>query len=141
VAVKRRWDIDERGHGVADARQFADGARDLVAAMETTDWVAEEPEAHLLPHIRRTCEGSPLSLIEAGVAEDGVLVVEFRWEGGDESHWPEVWRVIGSFAESASYLHQRSENGTDVFDVVTGMLAGETQFAPHGHTVRIRVTR
>jgi hypothetical protein len=139
--VKRRWDIDERGHGIADARQFADGARELVAAMETTDWVAEEPEAHLLPHIRRTCEGSPLSLVGAEVAEDGVLVVELRWEAGDESHRPDVWRVIGSFAESASYLHQWSENGTDVFDVVTGMLAGQTAFAPHGHTVRIRLTR
>jgi hypothetical protein len=126
---------------VADARQFAGGARELVAAMETTDWVAEEPEAHLLPHIRRICAGSPLSLVQADVAEDGVLLVELRWEGGDESHWPEVWRVVGSFAESASYLHQRRENGTDVFDVVTGMLAGETVFAPHGHTVRIRVTR
>jgi hypothetical protein len=139
--VKPRWDTDERGHGVADARQFADAARDLVAAMEATDWIAEEPEAHLLPHIRRICEESLLSLAEAGVAEDGVLVVELHWQGGDESHWPEVWRVIGSFAESASYLHQRSENGTDVFDVVTGMLAEETVFAPHGHTVRLRVTR
>ena len=139
--MKPRWDTDERGHGVADARQFADAARDLVAAMEAADWVAEEPEAHLLPHIRRICEESPLSVAEAGVAEDGVLVVELHWQGGDESHWPEVWRVIGSFAESASYLHQRSENGTDVFDVVTGMLAEETVFAPHGHTVRLRVTR
>jgi hypothetical protein len=26
--MKRRWDIDERGHGVADARQFLDEARD-----------------------------------------------------------------------------------------------------------------
>ena len=139
--VNRRWDTDERGHGIADARQFADGARDLVAAMETTDWVAEEPEAHLLPHIRRVCDGSPLSLVDAEVAEDGVLVVKLRWEGGDESHWPDVWRVIGSFAESASYLHHGREDGTEVFDVVTGMLAGETHFAPHGHTVRLRVTR
>ena len=139
--MKPRWDTDERGRGVADARQFADAARDLVAAMEAADWVAEEPEGHLLPHIRRICEESPLSLAEASVAEDGVLVVELHWQGGDESHWPEVWRVIGSFAESASYLHQRSENGTDVFDVVTGMLADETVFAPHGHTVRLRVTR
>jgi hypothetical protein len=139
--VRRRWDTDERGHGVADAGQFADGARELVAAMETADWVTEEPEAHLLPHVRRICEGPPLSLVRAEVDEDGVLAVELHWEGGDDSHWPEVWRVVGSFAESASYLRQRSENGTDIFDVVTGMLAGQTAFAPHGHTVRIRVTR
>ena len=139
--MKRRWDIDERGHGVADARQFADSARELVAAMETTDWVTEEPEAHLLPHIRRISAASPLSLLAAEVDEDGVLVVELRWEGGDESHWPEVWKVIGSFAESASYLHHRRENGTEAFEVVTGMLAGQTHFAPYGHTVRLRVTR
>ena len=139
--MKGRWDIDDRGHGVADARQFADGARELVAAMETTHWVTEEPEAHLLPHIRRILQASLLSLVTAEVDEHGVLVVELRLEGGDESHWPEVWRVVGSFAESASYLHQWSDNGTDVFDIVTGMLAGETHFAPHGHTVRLRVTR
>jgi hypothetical protein len=61
--VGRRWDIDERGRGVADARHFADGARELVDAMVEEDWVAEDPDAHLLPHIRRACErdGAPLS--------------------------------------------------------------------------------
>ena len=43
--MKRRWVIDERGHGVADAREFADGARELVAAMET---VREEVSFRLL---------------------------------------------------------------------------------------------
>ena len=56
--VKRRWDTDEREHGVADARQFAAGARDLLDAMTTPEWVAEDPEAHLVPNLRHACEGS-----------------------------------------------------------------------------------
>ncbi|HET7051805.1 MAG TPA: hypothetical protein VFI54_26275 [Solirubrobacteraceae bacterium] len=42
--MNRRWDDDERGHGVADARQLVAGARELVAAFGERDWVAEDPE-------------------------------------------------------------------------------------------------
>jgi hypothetical protein len=31
-----RWDGDERGEGIADAAQFADGAAELLAAMQRT---------------------------------------------------------------------------------------------------------
>jgi hypothetical protein len=45
--MTRRWDDDERGHGVADARQLVPGARELVAAFDATNWIAEDPERHL----------------------------------------------------------------------------------------------
>ena len=79
----RRWDDDERGHGIADARRLAPGARELVDAMEQPDWVAEQPEAHLLPHVVRYCgePGSPLRLEEATVT-DGLLELTLRWSGG-----------------------------------------------------------
>jgi hypothetical protein len=47
----RRWDDDERGEGVADAGAFAQGAEELVDAMRRPNWVAEQPEVHLLPHL------------------------------------------------------------------------------------------
>ena len=57
-----------------------------------------------------------------------------------------VFSLVGSFAELATYVRQRRSEETEVgdrtflFEVVTGILDGETRFAPHGHTVRVRVS-
>ena len=137
----RRWDEDERGRGVADARSFAPGARDLLAALEEADWVAEQPEAHLLPHIERSCAGpgSPFSL-EAATVADGVLEVTLAWRGGNQRELTEaVWALLGTFAESASYVRGPADGAEPVWEVATGMLAPDTAFAPHGHTVRLRI--
>jgi hypothetical protein len=141
--VPRRWDIDERGRGVADASQFAEGAGELVDAMREPDWVAEEPEAHLLPHLRRACDTAalPLVLESSKVETDGVLSLDLRWQGDPEAPvWPAVWALLGTVSESASYVRQRGENSVYICDVVTGMLGPDTTFAPHGHTLRLRVT-
>src|SRR5207247_2078058 len=55
--VKRRWDIDEIGHGIASGRAFTPDVQRLEAALELPDWIAEEPEAQLLPDLRRSVEG------------------------------------------------------------------------------------
>ena len=52
-----RRDGDERGHDIADAEQLVPGARELVAAFEQAEWVAERPEVHLGPHVEEWCEG------------------------------------------------------------------------------------
>jgi hypothetical protein len=139
--VKPRWDIDERGQGVADAKQFVGEVRELLGHMDEPNWVAEDPENHLLPHLRRVCDkdGSDLVLEDARAEEDGVFVVDLRWGGHDDWVWPDLWSLIGAIAESGTYVRQRKENGTLVCDVVTGMLSGDSPFAPHGHTVRLRV--
>ena len=56
--MNRRWDDDERGHGVADAHQLVAGALELVAAFDERDWVAEDPELHLKPHVDAWCEAA-----------------------------------------------------------------------------------
>ena len=137
----RRWDDDERGRGVADARRLVPGARELLSAMEEPDWVAEQPEAHLLPHIERHCAepGSPLRLEAAAVA-DGVLEVTLAWRGGSQRELTgAVWALLGTFAETASYVRGPADGGEPVWELATGMLAPDTAFAPHGHTARLRI--
>ena len=137
----RRWDDDERCRGIADARWLAPGARELLDAMEQADWVAEQPEAHLLPHIERRC-GEPGSAfaIETAAVADGVLEVTLRWSGGTQRELTEaVWALIGTFAETASYVRGPADGAEPVWELATGMLATDTAFAPHGHTVLLRI--
>ena len=108
--VGLRWDGDERGEGVAAATGFVAGVFELVDAMRSPSWVAEEPGVHLLPHIERACRTLPLEVEEARLSADGSFDVRLYWTG-------EGWRVgeiratvfalVGSFAEIATYVRQR----------------------------------
>jgi len=144
--VERRWDIDERGRGIGDGTRMAPGARDLVAALELPDWVAEEPEAHLLPHLERACavQGSPLELESAEALPDAAYELRLRWLGrrGDlRAARAAAFALIGVIAESATYVRQRDPVGDELlFEVATGMLDEDTEFATHGHTLLLRVT-
>lgn len=53
--MDRRWDLDARGRGIGDGPRLVPGARELLDALARPDWVAEDPDAHLLPHLRRWC--------------------------------------------------------------------------------------
>ena len=138
----RRWDGDERGEGVADAGSFAPGAAELVDAMRSPNWVAEQPELHLLPHLQRSCESLPLELVRARVTEDGSYDVELRWTGETDRIGEvraAVFALVGGFAEVSTYVRQRRGADAVVFEVVTGILGENSVFSPHGHTVRLRV--
>ncbi len=140
----RRWDGDERGEGVADAGAFASAAAELVDTMRSPNWVAEQPEVHLLPHLRSSCESLPLEVVDARVTDDGTFDLELRWSG-ERNRIGEVraavFALVGGFAEISTYVRQRGPESGDpvVFEVVTGFLEAESTFAPHGHTVRLRV--
>ena len=142
----RRWDGDERGEGVADATAFLPGATELLDAMRLGRWVAEEPEAHLLPHLLQACDSLPFELVDSRSAPDGSFDVELRWTGEAGSIGAvreAIFELLGSFAESATYVRQRreaSESGLPIlYEVVTGMLGSDLQFATHGHTLRLTV--
>jgi hypothetical protein len=142
--MRDRWDGDARRYGVGDASAFATGAEELVAAMREPNWVAEDPEAHLLPHLEAACRrtGSAVVLERARVEDDGSLVLELRWEGerGDRGGARSAaYAVLGSVAESASYVREAREGDTASYDVVTGVPAPETPFAQHGHVLRLRI--
>jgi hypothetical protein len=139
----RRWDGDESGKGVADARSFAAGVEDLLVETSRANWIAEEPELHLLPHIERACEALPLVLIDACATADGSFAVELRCTEEGMSFGAvraAVFSLVGSFAELSTFVRQRRRGDALVFEVVTGFAAGQSRFAPHGHTVSLRVS-
>lgn len=145
--MARRWDDDERGHGVADARQLVAGARELAIAFDAPNWVAEDPELHLKPHVDRWLQADGrLGLTRAYSDDRGAFILDLNWLGGPAGPGEvraAVYALIGQFAESATYVRQRRyANDAPVpklrFEVGTGELDGA--FASHGHTVLIDVT-
>lgn len=142
--MRPRWDIDERGHGVGDARRLLPEARALLKRMETPDWVTEDADAHLLPHIRRMCASDdvPLELAAARVEEDGTLVVDCRLDG-DWDGWrasAAAFALLGRIAEPGTFVEKRETDGRLELDAVTGVVSDEGRFATHGHTLLLRVT-
>jgi hypothetical protein len=147
-----RWDGDDRGQGIGDAAQLVSGVSELITAFEQPAWVAEQPEVHLLPHIEAWCRrDSRLALIAAYTDRTDAYVLDLEWHGagaGVGGARAAVFSLIGSFAESATYVRQRSVASDGVgsakqklqFEVGTGELAPEARFDPHGHVVRINVT-
>jgi hypothetical protein len=141
-----RWDPDERGIGVADARAHLERLDALRAAAAEDGWVAEEPEVHLLPHVvRHLADGAPFSLQEATIDPDGTFVVVVRWTGADGAGRGTLrvaaYALIAVVAESTTVITQADDQGRQVFEVVTGMLADQTLFASHGHTLRLVIDR
>jgi hypothetical protein len=148
--MPRRWDGDDRGHGVGDAVQLVSGASELVAAFSESAWVAEQPEIHLRPHVDAWCHRDQrLALIDAQIDDTHAYILELEWRGAPGSVGEAratVFSLIGSFAESATYVRQRGVrsrgDGSPMklrFEVGTGELAPETRFAPHGHVVVLNV--
>ena len=131
----RRWDTDERGTGVRDASAFAEPVRRLVQTLAVPGWVAEEPEAHLLPHLEGTIAELGLELVRWRDV-DGVLEVDV--DIGDRPRRAgraTTFALIATIAEASTHVRE-VEPG--VLEVITGQLAGDGSFATHGHVVRIR---
>jgi hypothetical protein len=74
-----RWEGDETGHGIGDASTFAPDVGRLLDEMAAPDWVSEEPEVHLLPHLRAACDSpdSPFA-IDSAALDGSVFVVTLR---------------------------------------------------------------
>jgi hypothetical protein len=141
--VPRRWDDDERGHGVGDATRLKPGADELLAAMTLPDWVAEQPDLHLSPHLRAWLEHNDLfELEDARIEPSGEYVVELSWQGrlGDQAGVrAAAFALLGQVAETATYVRQRRDGDRFRFEVATGLVGGDTHFATHGHVIVLDV--
>ena len=148
-AKDRRWDIDDRGDGIADAATQSARIDELRAHAERPLWVAEEPDVHLWPHLERAVResGSPWTGADWSIDDDGRLVVDLAHPPveGDRPQaalQAEVLKLIGFVVEGSTYLEvdDRRADGELVVDVVTGVLDDQSPFKAHGHTLRFRVT-
>jgi hypothetical protein len=134
---RQRWDTDDRFTGIADASSFAVAVEELAGLARRPGWVAEEPEAHLVPHLRRA-EVAGLRLSGWHTGEDGVLnaVAEYRAGENRAGLRRQAWALLGTIAEPAASVRERPDGDSVIFEVVTGIPDGG-RFASHGHTVRL----
>ena len=139
-----RWEGDERGRGVAGAGDHASVVERLLEAMRVPDWVAEEPEVHLVPHIREAlaAPGAAFQLEGSETAANGELVVRLRSSAPPDLATTAglraaVFGVVGCFAETSTFVQERRDGSAVEFLVITGLLEG--RFTPHGHVVRLVV--
>ena len=145
-----RWDGDNRGRGIGDAARLVPGASELVVAFGEPAWVTEQPELHLRPHVEAWCEcDGRLALSDAYSDDRHAYVLDLDWRGapaGVGEARATVFSLIGSFAESSTYVRQRrvapDADGSPQklqFEVGTGELGPDARFEPHGHVVVINV--
>jgi hypothetical protein len=112
----------------------------LREAMLEPDWVAEEAELHLLPHVRRLCDERGWTISRAEVVE-AVLEIDVTFTDDVRNPTEAAFALIGTLAEPSTHVVQtKPDHGRDVAVVITtGVLAGDSAFAPHGHVVRLHV--
>jgi hypothetical protein len=125
--------------GVAGGDMHAPHARRLLEALEAPDWVAEEPEVHLRPHLEHAALGLGFGL--RGTAPDGATYeVRLIWLGekGRRAVRRAAYALIGTIAEESTHIAEWVDEDSIVFDVATGMVA-DAHFAPHGHLLRLRI--
>jgi hypothetical protein len=100
---RKRWDTDHRFVGVADASAFAPAVEELAALARRPDWVAEDPEIHLVPHLRGASVDG-MRIVETRTGEDGVLAVDAECDPGASRGElrRRAWVLIGTVAEPAA---------------------------------------
>lgn len=133
----KRWDTDDRFTGVADAAAFASAIDELAGLARRAGWVAEEPQAHLVPHLQSAhIDGLELADCQAG--QDGVLniVAHHRPGTGRAAIRQQAWALLGTIAEPAASVREHRDGDAVVFEVVTGIPDGG-EFASHGHSLRL----
>ena len=139
-----RWDEDERGTGIATGVAFAGRIDELRDAMARDGWVAEQPEAHLLPHLERHCAAESCWRISGhSIDSSGVFDVVLDWHPKTprfEELRRDVFGLVATVAEPATYVYQRAVRNEIDFEVVLGVLDAQTsRFKSHGHLVRLRI--
>ncbi len=138
----KRWDNDDRGHGIADGGWITDKVRTLLAALEAPDWIAEDPDLHLLPHLQRACNAadSPWTLQSTDMV-DGLYIVALDWSGPVPrlaNLRADVFALLGTIAETVLFAHQHVRDDAIYYDAATGIV-DDSPFRAHGHLLQLQI--
>ena len=141
VDSRKRWDTDERFVGVADASGLAAGIEELAELARRPGWVTEDPEVHLVPHLR-DANVAGLQVVECQTTKDGVLTVSamYHADASRRDIRQLAWALLGTIAEPAASVREHSDGETVAFEVVTGIPEGLGPFASHGHSLRLTLS-
>jgi hypothetical protein len=135
-----RWDTDTVGRGVASGRRALAELDRLRDALAEPDWIAEAPEAHLLAHISRAAAAQAAEIVRTA-AEPDLFTVHVRARAANRRGLRELaFALVGSIAEASTLVREQPTAEGVAFDVATGMLSQDSEFAPHGHLVRLLIT-
>jgi len=135
----RRWDTDERGRGVGDASHHLEAINELSELAGRPDWVAEDPEEHILPHLKRGAEAVGLTVTSFATAPDGAFTVHVKGASGmSRSQLRQAaWSTLGAAVEMTTHVREIKDDDGVTFEVVTGMPVDAGPFATHGHSIRL----
>ena len=138
--MSKRWDTDERGHGIGDASAHLPAINELAELAARQDWVTEDPEEHLLPGLRRGAESTGLTITSFAATPDGTFTVHVKGASGMSRRQVRqaAWTALGAVAELSSLVHEVHYEESVVFEVVTGN-PESNRFATHGHSLRLVV--
>lgn len=129
-----RWDNDTRHRGIGGASMARPAVERLLAVLSDAEWVAEEPDQHLVPRLSSACRDLGLEMTHS-TSDAGLLDVRVSGlDVGRAERRRVAFSLLGSVAEATTHI--REEPG-GTFEMVTGMLEGDGEFAPHGHVVRL----
>src|SRR4029078_2663321 len=120
----RRWDTDERGHGVGPGDAFSPNIQEIADALAGSGWVTEEPEAHLLPHLQAACDepGSRWTIASWTIDDDGVFVVDASWAGSwgrFDALRGDAFAFLGRTAELTTHIRERRVDDGVVLKMAT----------------------
>src|SRR5829696_926988 len=138
-----RWEGDGMATGGVDGGDFARCVRRLLHEMTMADWVTEDPQVHLLPHIEAALQapGAMFRIVD-DVVLSAVYAITLAWQRDDGTFGDlrrDVFALVGAVAELATHVQQRVRSDRIEFDIVTGTLEGQSRFRTHGHMLRFKV--
>jgi hypothetical protein len=102
--------------------------------------VTEDPDTYIGLHLSHICEApaSPWRWKGAAQDHDGTYVVDLTHRpAADDEIWADAIALLSAIAEDSFYVRRLDAR---TFICVTGMLDGDGDFAPHGHTLRLRIS-
>jgi hypothetical protein len=139
----RRRDGDTPAQVPQSGRWIVPNLQRLLTELGRPGWVTDRPEMAFLLPIQAACAdaGSPWTFQEVLPSADAYIVtVSWHHPGGNLYDLrADVFTLLGTIAESVTFVHQTQTPTAVEYRIATGTLAEDGPFASHGHIILLRV--